>query len=302
MSIAHANVPEPAAPLLLPPELTIDPPLTGEQLDAVREWLDERGPEFDMEPAAMAAEVAAAAEDGDQGELLGIDDEQLRAAVTWRIHSDDEAEWAMRHLAAATANRQALDAQLDAYIDRIRTWHAQARRSVDRDISFFDGHLQVYALRRRAASGGKLATLTLPSGRVATTLHSPAVEVDDDELVAAWAETSLPVAQVDELVQVKTKVFVGPLRKLTALAKAPTGRIMLTFDCGALVVLPEPDGEPVEYVGTHQPCPEHDDHDAEVVKAEPEYELHVVSTTTGEPVPGAKASPPRYTAKATPAL
>jgi hypothetical protein len=131
---------------------------------------------------------------------------------SWRITSDDEAEWAGRHLATATAELEALRARAHAWQERIQHWFEQAAREPARAAEFFGSHLEWYGRRVRAESERK--SVALPSVKITTRSSPAAAEVADEPAVAEWA-----LGIWDEGGSIAPpqprKVYVGELRKLT---------------------------------------------------------------------------------------
>lgn len=119
--------------------------------------------------------------------VLGEDElpEQVRA---WTITDDDSADWAMRRLAQYEREMAELEERATAWAAKIETWFEQASRRPWSSADFFRAHLQAYALRRRFETDGRVKTVTLPSGRIATRPGSgPKVRVGDPEAFKAWA-------------------------------------------------------------------------------------------------------------------
>lgn len=111
--------------------------------------------------------------------------ESLRA---WTITDAGSADWAMRHLAQAEAELAALAERATVWAVKIEAWFDTASSNPRRSADFFRAHLEAYALAQREESGGKVKTITLPSGKIATRPGSgPKVRVGDPEAFKAWA-------------------------------------------------------------------------------------------------------------------
>lgn len=276
---------------ILPPELTINPPLTPAEVDEVRTFIDTLAFDSGVSSVEFAAEVvehAGPPEDADAA---------LPAGAYWRIQNDDEAEWAMRHLAEAEANRAAILKQQEAYIERIETWTKNALRAPDRDRAFFSGHLEAYALERRRRNP-KDATLVLPSGTVRTTKASPKLAVEDDETVATWGRETL----ADDVYPtvVKSKVLLTGLKALGSITSRVTGRWVAVLSCGCeQTTTPE---EATELEGSEILCPvDPEEHGTVDVTAVWEETEPCVVDGAGQVIPGTTVTPEHITAKATPA-
>lgn len=126
-----------------------------------------------LDPAAGQAVVVAAASHG----------------VAWRPQSDGEAEWAMRKYLEARDEVEIVEAAGDDYIMRIRNWVTERSARARRAMEFFGGHLGRYAIERREATGGRVKTLQLPSGRVPTRGNALRLEVDDAAKLERWLLT-----------------------------------------------------------------------------------------------------------------
>lgn len=125
----------------------------------------------------------------------------------WRIVDDDGAEWAMRHIAEATAELAELRARAARWQERIDAWFAQAAEQVARRADFFTAHLEWYGRRERIEH--ERATISLPSGKVSARQVGAAVEIVDEEALLAWAKDNAPA-----IVRVREDVLVSELRKV----------------------------------------------------------------------------------------
>lgn len=275
---------------ILPPELTINPPLTPVEVDEVRTFIDTLAFDSGLSPVEMAAEVVEHAGPPEESEPA------LPAGAYWRIQNDDEAEWAMRHLAEAEANRRAILEQQEAYIARIEEWTRNALRAPQRDISFFGGHLEAYALELRRRNP-KHATLTLPSGAVRTTKASPKIAVEDDETVATWGRETL----ADDVYPtvVKSKVLLTGLKALGTITSRVTGRWVVEVDCGCSETVGSSD-QAAALSGTEMLCPADPEHGTVAVTAVWEETEPCVVDGAGQVIPGTAVTPEHITAKATP--
>ena len=223
--------------------------------------------------------------------------EQENPAGHWRIGGPSEAEWAMRKYAEAAANLDLLNEQADAYITRIRDWHETAARQVQRTASFFGGHLEAYGIEARLASDGKVKSVSMPSGTVATTESQPKAAVADEEAVAEWAAVNLDSDELAELVKTTHKTLLKGLRAIVSVVPVPTDRATVSLSCGCGVITADVT-DWTSLVGCHYPCDIHGDCLVEAVA--PETQLGCVHPATGELVPGTVVDLGGITAKVRP--
>lgn len=126
------------------------------------------------------------------GALEGDELARVERAVAWRITDDGGAEWAMRHRNQQAEAATAIREQADEWRRRITEWERQQLRGPQERMTFFEAHLQDYAIRRREETAGKVKTVNLPSGKVSTTGSSPRPIVVDEEVFVAWAQENAP--------------------------------------------------------------------------------------------------------------
>lgn len=291
-----------SVPDVMPVDLALVQPLEPEELAAFMAWADQTAADAGVEPLELVQHVAevAMAPDFDPGPVGDDMPAPARAGARWRIRSAEEAEWAMRHLAAADANLELLKSQRDAYVAKITAWHLAAMREPNRSAAFFRAHLEAWGVEQRELHP-KVATIPLPSGAIATTTHKPAVQVLDDEAVAEWAEATLPAMRADELVKLTTKVYIGELRKEVAITDMPTGRHWVSLSCGCSMSTDEVE-DCAALVGLELDCDANPEHGTQVVQScEPELEPAAIDADGGR-VPGTIVEPQHVTAKAKPSL
>lgn len=193
----------------------------------------------------------------------------------WRIEADDQAEWAGRHLAVAAEELARLREQANEWAARIGFWFEQASKRPLQRVGFFEDRLADYAMRVREAGGP--STLTLPSVTVGTTLHKPAVKVEDDDRAAEYliaarhmADDMNPWGQAwatvdfdpDDLMCSTMKVYVGPLRKLVHVEEIeePLWDWEVILECGHVRKSDAPVDQPDDFIipdrGDVVRCPE----------------------------------------------
>jgi phage host-nuclease inhibitor protein Gam len=270
--------------LPIPAELAVaTEPYGAAELALLQERIAEAADELAVTVEAAAAEVAARMYTADHTDPAEAD----RA---WRIGSDAEAEWAMRHV--ADAERQLADLQVQAadWAERIQQWFDQAAKPLVATRVFMGSHLQHYGLARRADTGK--ATLVLPSGAVATRSAKPKAEVVDAAAVLAWAEQ---VGTLDEVAPLPPrKPQVSLLRQYTEVAEVvDEARVLLAT------------GEWVDWHRTPDAPtpPEVGDvwHDQQVANVDLVDAHLVVRDPEGNDVPGTEVAPGTVTATVQPA-
>lgn len=166
---------------------------------------------IDDEPHGEVERLTADAFDfAEQSEVELVEAVEMLADAEpdrWRIRTDDDAEWALRHLAEARAELERLRQQSLRWQERIEAWFRQAAREPARRAEFFQAHAEWYG-RRCRAEGRK--SVKLPSGTIATRSTPAAAVIADPVALVEWAREALP-----EAVRVREDVLVSTLRKLT---------------------------------------------------------------------------------------
>jgi hypothetical protein len=285
----------PMSDLPLPPELAAEqPPIPDGELDQLLEVAVADARDAGIDPAA-AIDLLADSE----------------GAPRWRITDLGGAEWAMRHVAAADLALAQLQAQRQAWAERIDQWFQQAAGKEQARRAFFAGHLERYAIEQREATGGKAKSLAVPSGVVRTTEHKPKAVVADEAAVADWAVTYLNAVVADVVAPPQPrKVYVQPLREHTTVVEV-VDRARLVLASGELVEwcadswVPR-DDDPTNLVRGAGRCPipgdgwptpaEATDLVAQVDVQWAHLEVH---GPDGLPVPGARVEPGHVSAKVT---
>lgn len=148
----------------------------------------------------------------------------------WRIVDDDGAEWALRHIAAANGELEALRRRADSWRERIEAWFVQAAREPAQTAEFFTAHVEWYARQQRELDRKSFA---LPSGRVTTRSTAACADVADEEALIGWvdadAESRLLVAPPQP-----RKVYVSELRKRTSVVEV-VDRARLVLSDGEII-------------------------------------------------------------------
>lgn len=294
--------------LPIPPELALDDePLTDTDLARYFDALQDAAGEAGVDAEQVAGWLAE--QPGDQAP---------NRVARFRIEDDNAAEWAMRKLALAQAEVAQLQAQAQEWADRIQHWFVQAARPHADTLVYMEERLADYGLRRRQAGGS--ATLNLPSGAIKTTSSSRAVEVADDEAVAAYVREVLHGTDADraaawreaieaaelavegDLVRTSHKVYVGPLRELARATEVQTGdyELVVVLGCGHThsSVIPQVDDLSIpvrgELVGCQGGCGSPQPVASTITKARTHQ---VVLGPDGREVPGAQVREGGITAK-----
>lgn len=258
---------------------------------------------LDAEPFTDADLLDALADDGEV--------EETAAPLRWAPSNDDEADWSMRKLAVAEAELAEIRARRDAYVERIDRWATREIQAsgVEKRIARWRALLEDYALRRREEDGA--ATIWLPSGKVATTSSKPAAEVADDETFVAWLRDTYDddAEKLDAAVKVTAKPLISAVKsELRVVERTRAVVPIATPACGHEPIrLPEvevegSDRKLAEMAASEVVCPAcYDPIDGEGVVAvvgvdrDDVTELVVVSTATGDVVPGLSVRPAKVT-------
>lgn len=158
------------------------------------------------------------------------------------VHDDAMADWALRKIAHAEAERTRLRCLAEQRIDDIRGWLEVALRPLDHDIEFFTHHLITYR-RELEDQDPKLAkTYKLPSGALKRRAGRDRTVVVDQQAFTGWAIEHAPDA-------LKVSPLVSALatdRYRTNVVEGEGGHLFDT-DTGAMV----PGIEIVEGVDTY---------------------------------------------------
>lgn len=254
----------------------------------------------DVWDAPPGAPTDAQIQDSADSDLVTAMPHVFHEVATWAVDSDGAAEWAMARLSAAQEERSALEAQAAEWARRIQTWFTKAAGPLDRTISFFSAHLEAYALRERARTGGKRKSVALPSGKIGTVERGPKVTVTDEAKVIAWAKSHLAGPDRIAVVKQSESVLLTGLRQVVVLHEVPT-RVVFS-PCGCVHDLPPWDDQPAGAglgwtVGSGMGCPVCGDY---ALVARWDETTIVARDHDGLPVPGVEADMGDVTAKVTP--
>jgi Bacteriophage Mu Gam like protein len=114
-----------------------------------------------------------------------LDDDAQREA--WRIHSDREAAWALRKLAAALAETQRIAQAAADEIDALKAWRDAAVAGPQRDAAFFEAALVRYRVELEGRNPELPKTYKLPGGVIARRKQPDQYQVTDEPTFVAWA-------------------------------------------------------------------------------------------------------------------
>lgn len=178
----------------------------------------------------------------------------------WEIDGTRTAEWAMARAAHAAERIRECEAQAAEWRQKIDDWLADVTCSERRDLAFFEGHLERYALDVREQTGR--ATLVLPSGQVRTRKAAAKIVVVDADALDDFAagEPSITIRKVSKML----------LNEHTEIVERKVGEMLVD------------DGTPEEAF------------------VAPIVERVVVLRSTGEVVPGVEVEPEHVSATVAP--
>lgn len=138
-------------------------------------------------------------------ELSGVEDEdftdaQMSGEEAVEAPPDAEhAEWLMRRLVRAQQNVIDATLQRDAWFAPIKEWYERTTAADRRRILLLSDQLERFGLAVRERSGGKVKTIYLPSGEIATTFRRARIEIEDSKAVVVWAKDALSPESFAEL-------------------------------------------------------------------------------------------------------
>lgn len=271
--------------LPIPPELAVDvEPIPADLLERWTNYVIETASDAGLDPEAIAATLTT--------------DEAYVPEVIRRFVVDDDskAEWAMRHVAAVVEDRGRLQSQAEEWSERIAQWFAQRDQPLATREAFFRSHLEQYALAVREASGGKTKSVTLPSGRVATTATGPKIVVESELELLSWVRENLEPDQVAVVIKTTEKVLVSELREAVVLVELPSKIVLSPCAC---LAAPPVEFVTVEEVAAWSPatavtCPSCG---GEALVGQWVETYLAVRDEAGRPVPGADVAPGSISAR-----
>ncbi len=110
--------------------------------------------------------------------------------TNWRITDIQSANWAAMKVRKARAAKAAAKAEFEGFVDAARYWLDECSKEYDRDIAFFEGHLQAWLEREIAADDSKRPkqSRSLPCGvTVKRTAGRERVDVFAEDDFIQWA-------------------------------------------------------------------------------------------------------------------
>lgn len=188
---------------------------------------------------------------GDDGEIDPAGRCNEHADTRFTVDTDAKANWAFHRLRAAERERDDIIALYDAEIERLNAWKATMLARPSHSIAYFNHQLARYGMTVRAKDpeGRERTKHALPAGTIRFT-RSQSVEVEDEEALVAWAESSHP-----DLVKRTPKI--GELRGV--LAKDAQKQLQAVTVDGEVVPGIRIDRRVNTAVITAQPAIDHDD-------------------------------------------
>jgi hypothetical protein len=168
----------------------------------------------------------------EETESVGIDPElsqeeaveqgMIPVAYAWQITSTAAAEWAGRKYAHTAAKLDDLELAAKEFHTQIDLWLARERKSLDRRLNFFGGHLQDWLRKAREDPEDGRKSIPLPSVTITSHFVPAKAEVvkkhegETEEQFVTWARVYAPpsvhakwspvMAEVKKLVQFRTVV------------------------------------------------------------------------------------------------
>lgn len=248
-------------------------------------------------PAELVAQPPAIADELDEAILTGSLADDESPVRRWAIRSLDEAEWAMRKLAALDGRAGEIADQSSVWYQRIREWETRERARIEPGVRFFTERLQRYALDRRALDERHNKTTFLPSGSIATRGSAdPKVVVDDEAVVIAWAKSTLDDSQREDVVKVEESVRVSELRKVVKVGERDVLLAAETWEKVTGIIIDDPGGwqhndapawnAPISLTEFQLRASLSTVRQEEPTEPSPSPQYVVVDTASGEVVPG----------------
>lgn len=167
-------------------------------------------------------------------ELMEV--EEIKAqAHRFTVNTVDEANWALRKLAAIEAKRQEVKALQEQELYRIKQWAEKELSQLDGDTEYFNILLSEFAGRQREADP-KFKKVSTPYGSVAFQKQQDKWEYNDAVLL-----DSLKQAGLTELIRIKEEPNKVDLKKRAAVKDG----VVVDPDTGAILdgvtVMAQPD-------------------------------------------------------------
>lgn len=179
---------------VLPSAITAAP-LDDGSLDAFTDRALSVAMDLGLSPAEAATHITETAPAVTDDEDAALHDEPRAAldVARYRVTSIAEAEWAMRRLAEAEAQIEAITRQAHEWVAEIEAWAAKESARPEATAAYFRGLLTEY-LRDLRAEDPTTATVRLPSGAIESTAKKPAPKITDPDALVEWARQHRPDA------------------------------------------------------------------------------------------------------------
>lgn len=233
----------------LPPELASPDDAADAWLEQVADAGAQLADDTGMDPDAAGALLAIPAHESAEGYAARA--LVPEAAQRWTVTDDRSAEWAMRHVVAATAEIERLRDQADNWEARIHQWFTHRANPLLAKVAFMEAHLERHAIALRAADP-KRKTLVLPSGAVRTTSSAPKVVISNAGAAFTWACAHARGALVPRQAELQVSKLREHVRPVQLVTEAE-----LTFSCGHRTPRRDPNGLALPDVGTEVECEHH---------------------------------------------
>jgi len=123
-------------------------------------------------------------------EVPDDDDQRQQLAQRFRIQDTQQAIWALRKIIRIRRQRDAVFADADAQIAKIRDWVQAETARLDREERWFTSLLHVFHLDLLREEP-KRKTIKLPGGRLSLRAQQPKFERDDVTLIAWLKDNNL---------------------------------------------------------------------------------------------------------------
>lgn len=107
------------------------------------------------------------------------------------IDDDDRANWALRKLAIHKQERERINAQAEAEINRVANWATEAMKPIDDSVAFLEGMLESY-FRNLRKDGYDKASYKLPAGTLKRSAGRASIEIENEEALLEWVKENHP--------------------------------------------------------------------------------------------------------------
>jgi hypothetical protein len=156
-------------------------------------------------------------------EIFEPDGEEHRDREHYRIGGKGEADWALRKLQRARRAIAENKALFDAEQERLKAWLADANRSLQFDVEYFESILRHWHESQieadpedaEAWKREKNKTIKLPAGDLSMAKNPPSLLVENETAFIEWATANQP-----EWVKVERTVTRKPIASVIKEAKA----------------------------------------------------------------------------------